>query len=197
MLQVIIVGNLGADAKMQESEGRKFTSFRVAHNERWKDQRGQEHSTTQWVDCTMNEWPKVAEYLKAGTTVAVIGSATLRTYSSEKDRCIKAGMRVQVRNVELIGGAADIIPGRLADKDGVIHTVNKYYNTDVKSTTLYDNKGNSYTTDANGWVQKQMSDTSGQSNSGQSPQQGAANPEHTDTAGSSNNQSSPTDGLPF
>lgn len=197
MLQVIIVGNLGADAKMQESEGRKFTSFRVAHNERWKDQNGQEHSTTQWVDCTMNEWPKVAEYLKAGTTVAVIGSATLRTYSSEKDRCIKAGMRVQVRNVELIGGAADIIPTRLADKDGVIHTVNKYYNTDMTFATLYDNKGNAYTTDANGWVQKQMSDTSGQSASGQSPQQGEAAPGRTNAAGSSADTTSPTNDEPF
>ena len=90
MLQSIVIGNVGADAQVKNKDGREFTTFRVAHNEQWTGQDGVQHSTTIWVDCIMNGHPKVTEFLKAGTQVVCIGRATLRVYSSEKDRCMKA-----------------------------------------------------------------------------------------------------------
>ena len=49
MLQAFLIGNVGADAQLQAKDGRKFTTFRVAHNDVWTDQAGQEHRTSIWV----------------------------------------------------------------------------------------------------------------------------------------------------
>lgn len=152
MLQLILVGNLGADALLQEKDGRKFTTFRVAHNDSWTDGNGQRHDNTIWVDCIMNEHPKVTEYLKQGQQVVVIGTVSLRVYSSQKDRCMKAGMTINVQRIELIGGQSDAVPSRLYDTNGVQHQVTKYYMTDVKSTLLVSSRGQHFDTDENGWV---------------------------------------------
>lgn len=152
MLQAFLIGNVGADAQLQAKDGRKFTTFRVAHNDVWTDQTGQEHRTSIWVDCVMNDHPKVAEYIKAGTQVCVWGTITLRVYSSAKDRCMKAGMQINVRSIELLGGKNDEVPTRLYDSQGVQHDVSKWYLTDVKSTTLMSQRGVQFTVDKKGWV---------------------------------------------
>lgn len=162
MLQTIVIGAVGADAQLQEKDGHKFTTFRVAHNDTWTDDAGQQHSNVIWVDCTMNDHPKVAQYIKRGTQVAVIGNTSLRVYSSEKERRMVAGMRIQVRNIELIGGKTDPVPSRLYDNAGVQHNVNKFYNTDVKNTTLLSQRGEQFKVDDNGWVTPQLSDSSTQ-----------------------------------
>ena len=102
MLQVIVAGNLGADAEVRGEQGREFTTFRVAHTDRWTGQDGVSHETTTWVDCILNGRPNVVPYLRKGTQVVVIGTASLRVYSSPRDRCMKAGMQVSVRTVELL-----------------------------------------------------------------------------------------------
>lgn len=152
MLQAFLIGNVGADAQLQAKDGRKFTTFRVAHNDVWTDQAGKEHRTSIWVDCVLNDHPKVAEYIKAGTQVCVWGTITLRVYSSAKDRCMKAGMQINVRSIELLGGRNDDVPTRLYDSQGVQHDVSKLYLTDVKSTTLMSQRGVQFTVDGNGWV---------------------------------------------
>ena len=152
MLQSIVIGNVGADAQVKNKDGREFTTFRVAHNEQWTGQDGVQHSTTIWVDCIMNGHPKVAEFLKAGTQVVCIGRATIRVYSSEKDRCMKAGITINVESVQLLGGSSDEVPRRLYDEHGVQHDTNKYYLTDVKGTTLMSQRGERFNVDANGWV---------------------------------------------
>lgn len=152
MLQITLVGNLGADAQCQEKDGSKFTTFRVAHNERWKGADGMTHDTVIWVDCILSDHPKVAEFLKAGTMVCVQGSVSLRVYSSEKDKCMKAGMTIRVRHIELLGGRGDDVPSRLYDANGVLHNVQKYYATDVNNALLMSERGDLFSTDANGWV---------------------------------------------
>ena len=152
MLQSIVIGNVGADAQVKNKDGREYTTFRVAHNEQWTGQDGVQHSTTIWVDCIMNGHPKVTEFLKAGTLVVCIGRATLRVYSSEKDRCMKAGMTINVESVQLLGGSSDEVPRRLYDEHGVQHDTKKYYLTDVKGTTLMSQRGERFNVDANGWV---------------------------------------------
>lgn len=152
MLQQILIGNIGADAQFQEKDGRKFTTFRVAHNDSWTDANGTKVNKTVWVDCILPDHPKVAEYLKQGQQVVVIGSVSLRVYSSQKDRCMKAGMTINVHRIELLGGASDAIPSRLYDANGVQHDVTKYYWTDVKGMILVSLKGQQYQVDDNGWV---------------------------------------------
>ena len=54
MLKVEIIGNLGADAEIKESNGSKFVVMRVAHTSKYTDQNGQPHESTTWVDVTLN-----------------------------------------------------------------------------------------------------------------------------------------------
>ena len=152
MLQAILVGNLGADAQAQNVNGSEFISFRVAHNDRWKDEEGKVHESSIWVDCTMNGKPAVFEYLRAGTMVFVQGALSARVYSSAKDRCMKAGIKISVQRVELLGGQADPIPRQLVDEAGALHDVTKYYHTDVAGCVLSSLRGNQFAVDDNGWV---------------------------------------------
>ena len=154
MLQATCIGYLGADAQVKADNGQQFITMRIAHSERYTDRNGQEHDTTIWVDATMNAnpVPKVFEYLKKGTLVFISGAVRLRVYSSEKDRCMKAGMTIHVRTIELLGGQSDVVPRRLYDKDGLQHDVTKFYYTDVKSTTLYSQSATPFAVDDKGWV---------------------------------------------
>lgn len=152
MFQAIVIGNLGADAQVHNSQGSEFISFRVAHTDRWKDANGDVKERTTWVDVTMNGKPAVFEFLKRGTAVAVIGSVSLRVYSSPRDRMMKAGAQVAARSIELLGGARDAVPSRLYDSDGMQHDVHKYYQTNVAGAQLFTPSGQAYQTDANGWV---------------------------------------------
>lgn len=153
MLKVQFIGTLGADCEKKVAEGSKFTTFRAAHNEVWKDDAGEEHSSTMWVDCVMSDHPNVADYLVSGQQVYVEGYPSLRVYSSQKDRCMKAGMTIRVQKIELLGGRPDSIPRELYDDAGTIHKVEKYYLCpDAKKATLMDKRGRQYQTDNKGWI---------------------------------------------
>lgn len=154
MLQVVLVGNLGANAEKKVSNGQEFTTFRVAHNNDWTDQSGERHKDVVWCDCILHGHPAVVDYLNAGTMVCVTGNPTLRVYSSKKDRCMKAGMTINVQRIELLGGKTDPIPAQLINTDGVIFPVSKYYHVDAKDVELIDNRWGQYAVDANGWVTK-------------------------------------------
>lgn len=161
MFQTIVIGNLGADAEVKSVNGKEFTTFRVAHSDRWKDEQGQSHENTQWIDCAMSGRPNVVEYLRKGTTVYVFGSAQLRTYSSQKDRCIKAGLTINVRSIELIGGKPDAVPSRLYRGDtGEQVDVSKLYHapslvreeTDQEFIALLSSSQEQFIADRQGWV---------------------------------------------
>lgn len=155
MLFATLIGNLGANAEVKTADGREFVSFRVAHNDSYKGADGTKVESSMWVDCTMscaNGRPAVLPYLLKGTTVCVVGQLSTRVYSSEKDRCMKAGVKIHVQKIELIGGAADIIPKRLYTKDGVMVDVNKYFHAQTNETALFDQRGNQYTVADGGWV---------------------------------------------
>lgn len=155
MLQITLVGNVGANAEKKSANGRNFTTFRVAHNDTWTDQAGQQHTNVQWIDCILNDHPKVVDFITQGTQVLVQGSCTLRVYSSPKERCMKAGLTVNVRHIELLGGKSDAVPSRLYDSNGAEHTVVKYFNTDVKSCTLMSSRGQQFLVSEQGWVTPQ------------------------------------------
>ena len=162
MLKVEVIGNLGADAEVKESQGSKFVTFRVAHSEKYTDQQGKEHTNTEWVDCTMNDVEsKVIQYLRQGVKVFVRGNARTRVYSSPKDRVMKAGLQISVREVELCGGQTDDVPRQLIDpSNGQVFDVQKYYwinreNKDIKKDEylpLIDQKGRSYLMNKEGFV---------------------------------------------
>lgn len=142
MLQTTIIGHIGNDAECKSYNGKEFTTFRVAHSDRWTSEDGQVHEQTTWVDCVMNGKPAVLPYLTKGTLVYCSGSTELRVYSSPKDRCMKAGLTIKVRSCELVGAKPDQVPAILyrAD-DGQSVSISKHY---FALSLIRDDKGEEY-----------------------------------------------------
>lgn len=168
MLKVSLIGNLGADAEVKEANGSKFVAMRVAHSDRWTDENGQSKESTIWVDVTFsNAESKVLPFLKAGVKLFVRGNARLRVYSSQKDRCMKAGLTIAAQEIELCGGSSDEVPRELFAPDtGTMFRVSKYYQTDVDTakwkkgdmTILVDRQSNRYQVVKGGWVAPEVHD---------------------------------------
>lgn len=159
MFKVEVLGNLGADAMIKGEAGKQFISFNVAHTDKWTDEAGTVHEQTQWVQCIINgTQAKVLPYLVKGKTVYVRGDARLRVYSSEKERRMVAGVTVNVRDLELVGGSSDLIPRELNDEKGELFHVYKAYYIDPsinnKPTNLLDKQMNHYSVDANGFISR-------------------------------------------
>lgn len=162
MLKVELIGNLGADAEVKDSQGNKFVAMRIAHSEKWKTQDGQEHERTIWVDATMNDVEsKILPYLRQGVKVFVRGNASLRVYSSPKDRCMKAGLTISVREIELVGGQSEDVPRRLIDpQTAALYEVTKHYwcnrnNDDLAQDAMYglvDERGRQFVMNKGGFV---------------------------------------------
>lgn len=162
MLKVELIGNLGADCEIKESNGSKFVTMRVAHTNKYKKEDGSEVEQATWVDVTMNNSDsKVIPFLKAGVKVFVRGNASLRVYSSQKDRCMKAGLTINAVEVELCGGMSELVPKQLVvPETGALVDVKKYYQADINTSKfkkndagyLNDIKGNRYILVKGGWV---------------------------------------------
>lgn len=162
MLNCEVIGNLGSDVEIKDANGKKFAAFSVAHTEKWKDANGLDHNETTWVDCLMaNTESKVLDYLKSGVKVFVRGEGKLRVFSSKKDRCMKAALTLNVREVELVGGSSDAVPRQLVIPDtGMLLDVEKFYwvNLDTKSWKkndigeLIDTRGGRYLVRKDGFV---------------------------------------------
>lgn len=162
MLKCELIGNLGADVEIKESNGSKFATMRIAHTSRRETENGEKKESTIWVDVTYNNVEsKVLPFLKAGVKVFIRGSLTLRVYSSQKDRCMKAGMTIAAQEIELCGGSTDEVPRQLIIPDrGQLVDVAKYYQANVDTTKwkqedkgyLVDAKGNQYDMIKGGWV---------------------------------------------
>lgn len=155
MLQAMLIGNIGADAQVKVANGREFITFRVGHNESYTGNDGQRVERSLWIDCTMNcsgGRPAVLPYLKQGALVFISGTLTTRVYSSQKDRCMKAGITIHVQRVELLGGQSDPIPRKIIDGDGVLHDVTKFYHIDGKAGDYVDQRGRAYIVDKKGWI---------------------------------------------
>lgn len=162
MFRVEIIGNVGADAEIKNANGNQFVSFRVAHTVKFTNQKGDEVEETSWIDCTMNNTQaKVIPYIKQGVKVFVRGNASLRVYSSKKDRMMKAGLKISVGEIELLGGLTDEVPRQVVvPETGALLAVTKHYWADPKelkikkggSKELLDVRGHQYLMDFTGFI---------------------------------------------
>lgn len=177
MLKVELIGNLGADAEVKESNGVKFVTMRVADTRKVKQDSGVDKSVTTWVDVTLsNVDSPVLPYLRQGVKVFVRGNAALRVYSSPKLRMMVAGLTIHATEIELCGGSSDDVPRQLIVPDtSQLIDVTKHYwvNIDTKGMKkddlrpLIDAKGNQYVMDAGGFVhvvEEQPADNDSQNN---------------------------------
>ncbi len=162
MFTGIVIGNLGADAEIVTSNGSKFVSLSIAETRKFKREDGTTQSVTNWIDAIIsNAEHPVLPYLKQGVKVCVIGDEDLRVYGSKKERRIKAGATIHVRQIELIGGTTDEVPRQLIDPNtAAILPVSKYYWVDASSynlkdgdcVNLVDEKGRQYSLNDRGFV---------------------------------------------
>ena len=106
MIKVEVIGNLGADAQLQEKNGNRFVSFRVANTDKWTDKAtGQIIESTQWISCTLNgDGGALTPYLKKGSKVFIRGNAQFVIFSSAKTHQMEVGVNLFVREIELCGG---------------------------------------------------------------------------------------------
>lgn len=102
MLKLDLIGYLGIDAEIKEIDGGKFITCRVAHTDTWTGSDGVKHEQTQWINVIVQHQSKVIPYLKRGTQVYVRGNMRTRVYSSQKDKCMKAGITINATEIQLL-----------------------------------------------------------------------------------------------
>lgn len=184
MLEITIIGNLGGDARVIDQDGRKFVAFNVAHTDKWVDDAGTTHESTEWVSCTLNgDGGNVLPYLKAGTKIFASGRGSVRIYSSPKERKMKAGINISVTRIELVGGTSDDVPRELIDAStGSLKRVYKAYyiaqgelaNITFDSENkalLQDKKGTQFRVVKDGWVQPLPQESNAAESTTQEPAQ--------------------------
>ena len=107
MLQVSLIGNLGADAQFKSKNGNSFLCFNVAHTARVKQSNGDVVDQTQWVSVTMNHYSEnFAKYLVRGTKVYVYGKLFCRIWRDAQNTP-NVGLNVLADIVELCGSKSD------------------------------------------------------------------------------------------
>lgn len=156
MFTINVIGNLGADAKVQTTNGKEYISFRVAHSETFTKADGSTVENTIWISCFMTGRQKVVEYLKKGTKVFVSGNGKLDVYSSPKTHRMECGVTINVNQLELCGGGNfDDVPRQIFNDQGEIFDVTKHYWVNVQghgSEILRDKQLREYILDDNGFV---------------------------------------------
>jgi len=108
MYELQVIGNLGKDAVVYESNGNKAISFTVAVNKKWKDREGVAHEKTDWISCSY--WKRegqslsIVNYLKKGTKVFLRGEPNVRTWQDNEGRTM-AGINLTISKVELLSAS--------------------------------------------------------------------------------------------
>ena len=162
MLKAELIGNLGADAEIKSGEGYSFVSMRVANTEKWKDEAGNDHTDTTWIDVVYSKTDRaLMPYVKFGMKSFGRGYVRLRVYSSKQDRKMKAGLTINATEIELCGGSSDVVPRQLIiPETGDLVDVTKFYAANVDTSKwkkddqgfLVDKGGNQYLLQKGGWV---------------------------------------------
>lgn len=152
MLNLQVIGNLGSDATVRESNGKSYTMFRVAHSDSFHRQDGTVVNNTTWVSCILSgARPNLMPYLKRGQRVFVEGLMTTRIYDSAQYHCKMVSVELNVHNLELIGMREEV-PSKLYTENGEQVQVTKAYVTNFKKTTLKGFDGTEYNTDKSGVI---------------------------------------------
>ncbi|QIX59700.1 single-stranded DNA-binding protein [Hymenobacter sp. BT18] len=120
MQQITILGNVGRDAVIRDTNGRRAIGFSVAVNESYKDGQGNKVESTNWYSCTIwrdgQQSTKVADYLKAGQQVLIQGQPKIRVYQRNSDKQWAGEIEVRVDKIELVGGKKESGPVQVAEQ---------------------------------------------------------------------------------
>lgn len=104
MLNVNLIGNLGADAQIKNKNGQNFLAFNVAHTSYVNKSNGERTEVTQWVSVSMSHYSdKLASYLKKGQKVYVTGKLYTKIWFDINNKP-NVGLNVLADMLELCGG---------------------------------------------------------------------------------------------
>lgn len=154
MIKMQIIGNLGADAQVYSENGSKFVKLSIADTVHRKKADGTTEEKTTWVSATINgDGGELLKYLTKGTKVFASGDARVKTFHSEKQRALVAGIDLFIRDIQLISVNRDDVPRDLYDIEGNAHAISKwFYSAEVRNQPLYSKNGEEFIVDDNGWV---------------------------------------------
>lgn len=105
MLQLQLIGNLGADAQVKTYDGKEFLSMNVAHSQQFVDRDGVVHKSVQWVSVATNYFSRnLVQYLVKGTKVFVQGSLSTKIFKGN-DGAQHVGLNINADLIQLCGGS--------------------------------------------------------------------------------------------
>lgn len=106
MLKITIIGNVGNDATIKDTNGNKFASFSIAVNEGYKNKEGQKVEKTTWVNCILNNAAHGAiPYIKKGGKIYVEGNLSVRKYKLDGSAETQIQISCNVSQLELLSAA--------------------------------------------------------------------------------------------
>ena len=101
MIQIIALGNLGADAEVKTINEKNYISFRVASTEK---RNGQDE--TIWLNVLASENPNLMPYLKKGQQVFIQGRLKASIYQTQQS--VGIDLSVFASTLQLCGGKKEI-----------------------------------------------------------------------------------------
>ncbi len=107
--QITIVGNVGSDPELRYTQGGvAVTDFSVAVNKRYSTSGGEQREETTWFRVTVwrRQAETVAQYLKKGRQVLVVGEASVSAYTNRAGEAA-ASLEITANLVKFIGSRDD------------------------------------------------------------------------------------------
>lgn len=102
MIEFSMTGNLGADAVMNEVNGKKIVNMNICHSEAWRNREENKENKKYWVDCGyFCESEDLLKMLLKGTLVYVRGTPDVRIHI-KKDNTPVAVQYLRVSKIEVL-----------------------------------------------------------------------------------------------
>lgn len=105
--KVILLGNVGSDPEIRESNGGKFATFRLATTDKGYTKRDgtQVPERTEWHNIVANSniVSVIENYVRKGTKLYIEGKLRTRKYTA-RDNTERTVTEIYIDNLELLGG---------------------------------------------------------------------------------------------
>ncbi|MCP4250792.1 MAG: single-stranded DNA-binding protein [bacterium] len=114
--RVILAGNLTRDPEMSYTPNNTaICKFGMAINRNWKDQQGEKHDETCFVDCTAfgRRGETLNQYMSKGRPILVEGRLQFSQWTSQEGQK-RSKLEVVVENFQFLGGRRDDAQGQSA-----------------------------------------------------------------------------------
>lgn len=104
MIELKIIGNLGADAVMNKVESRSIINFAVCHSETYNKRNSEGRETKQfWADCAYNsDSEELLKMLTKGTLVYATGSPDTKVHIKKGSNEPVAVQYLRVSKIEIL-----------------------------------------------------------------------------------------------